>query len=93
MSSKSEPINLEGFLRRICEEYEDARKPVIESSVIKRGRSRTISGVSEDLFAELMRNVFNNERLYYFIDQPIRIENKTFYPDLVITKKKDLNHS
>lgn len=89
MDRKTKPQDLKGFLERICDEYVDARKPIIESSGISRGRSRTISGISEDLFAVLMKNSLDNDELHFFIDQPIRIKEKTFYPDLVITKKEE----
>lgn len=82
---------LENFLSRIRQAYVDARKPVCSQTVcedfIERGRSRTISGIAEDYFAELLYNELKKYELHFFVDQPLNYGiKKIVYPDVMITR-------
>ena len=49
---------LDHFLNRVHQAYVEARRPLCADELcgltIERGRSRTISGIAEDYFAELL---------------------------------------
>lgn len=81
---------LEHFLNRIHQSYVDARKPLCSDalceSVIERGRSRTISGIAEDYFAELLSSELGEKDLHFFIDQPLVGGAHKVYPDVMITR-------
>lgn len=78
---------LSDLLEEIHNQYVLARSPIFKAKGIDRGRSRTISGVSEDLFAYYLRLALDNNKLHFFVDQPLSIDNKkTFYPDVIISK-------
>lgn len=86
---------LEKFLKNIRNEYEKARTAAVgEEKNIFRGRSRCISAIAEDLFAELISHCVGSD-LYYFIDQPIKCEmtdkKKIHCPDLLVCKKNAEN--
>ena len=63
---------LDYFLNRVHQAYVDARKPLCADELceltIERGRSRTISGIAEDYFAELLYKEIFNVYLHLFVD-------------------------
>lgn len=79
--------NIDDFLVAVRNEYIRARQPLNSNNThIKRGRSRTISGVSEDLFAELLCNSLNGKDLCYFVDQPMSGCRHKVYPDVNVAR-------
>ena len=92
---KDEQKFLDDFINSIRNEYEKARTAVADGEKnIFRGRSRCVSAIAEDLFAELIAHCVGND-LYYFVDQPIICEmpgkTKTYCPDLLVCKKNAEN--
>lgn len=93
--------DLKTYLIRINEEYNNAKEldGGLHNKNIQRGRSRSISGLSEDLFAELVFNeirrsgVVNEKELFLFVDQPLIYQglngkNQQVYPDLIVSKRQ-----
>ena len=79
--------DIDSFLAAVRIEYLRARQPLHSgNSHIRRGRSRTISGVSEDLFAELLCNCLCDENLYFFVDQPLSGGSHAVYPDVIVSR-------
>ena len=92
---KNEQKFLDDFINSIRNEYEKARTAAVGGGKnIFRGRSRCISAIAEDLFAELISHCVGND-LYYFVDQPIKCEmsskTKIYCPDLLVCKKNAEN--
>jgi len=73
------------FMRQVIELYINARKPKHYHPNIKRGRSHTISGALEDLFAAFL--AFNvTEHYNFYVDQAITVNKHTMYPDVMLVK-------
>lgn len=74
------------FILNIINLYQDARVSKFKSRIIRRGRSRSISSDTEDLFALFLSKNITCDLIY--IDQPISFNDKPvqFYPDIVIVK-------
>lgn len=66
---------LDHFLNRVHQAYVEARRPLCADELcgltIERGRSRTISGIAEDYFAELLYKEIDKDGLHFFVDQPL----------------------
>lgn len=81
---------LDWFLNQIHQAYVDARNPVCADklcgSTIERGRSRTISGIAEDYFAELLYRELGNDHLHFFVDQPLVGGIHKVFPDVIIAR-------
>ena len=84
---------LDYFLSRIHQAYVDARIPLCadarSGSAIERGRSRTISGIAEDYFAELLYKELSEENLRFFVDQPLVGGVHKVFPDVIIARRKE----
>lgn len=77
-----------GFIKKVIDLYKNARKPAFRSPQIHRGRSRIVSGLTEDLFAKfLSKNLRGN--FEFLVDQPLSLGKKTIYPDIVIINRKE----
>lgn len=76
----------EDFILKIVEAYQNARNSCCIDKRIRRGRSHSVSSISEDLFAfYLVENHPSINTIY--VDQPITpASKKTFYPDLSIVR-------
>lgn len=75
------------LILNIIKAYQDARISRYGDAKILRGRSHSVSAVTEDLFASfLLRNDPAIDMIY--VDQPMRFESvaKQIYPDIVIVK-------
>lgn len=93
------------LLDRIREEYLKARKVLFikdASSNLKRGKSRNIDGIGEDLVADFIRlNLADIKDAFVFVNQPLSLNKSTtkpqnkrrqpIYPDIAICKKIDDN--
>lgn len=83
---KNYKVTPECFVEQVKELYKQARevKVKVNNSIIKRGRSHSISSHTEDLFAAFLAE--NLGKYKYFIDQPITIQGKknAIYPDIAI---------
>lgn len=89
------------FIQEIRKQVENSRSIVKasfydDSQVVKRGRSRSISGILEDCFAEFLyvnlKDIIQN--LYIFVDQPISYKDSdgksiTRYPDVLVCSEED----
>ena len=87
--------NLEDYFCAICGAYKEAKIPCCSKALlsrIERGRKRVISGIAEDYFAELLCNTLNDNSLHFFVDQPIKSDKHLVYPDIVIARKKGVEH-
>jgi hypothetical protein len=75
------------FLLKIIGVYQDARISRYADEKIHRGRSHSISSVTEDLFASYLIYADPAISLIY-VDQPLRVREyeKSFFPDIVIVK-------
>ncbi|MBF8963899.1 hypothetical protein I0P70_11625 [Pontibacter sp. FD36] len=88
-------MNNTDFINRIAEVYVDARALAYGDfqSQIKRGKSHSISGKAEDLFALFLAKNLNDQSLKYFVDKPISFRvneqsrKKAIQPDLFIMNK------
>lgn len=75
------------FILRIVKAYQDARIPHQVNEKIRRGRSHSISSITEDLFAYyLISNDPSIEMVY--VDQPINLKSakRQIYPDVAIVR-------
>lgn len=83
---KMEPREL---MRQIVELYREARKPRYYHPKVKRGQSRSISGLSEDLFAYFLA-VNLIEDYEFYTDQTITFDKsvtiKSIRPDVTIVQ-------
>lgn len=81
---------LDYFLNRVHQAYVDARKPLCADELceltIERGRSRTISGIAEDYFAELLCKEIGKGYLHFFVDQPLVGGAHKVYPDVIVAR-------
>ena len=81
---------LDYFLNRVHQAYVDARKPLCTDELceltIERGRSRTISGIAEDYFAELLYKEIGKGYLHFFVDQPLVGGTHKVYPDVIVAR-------
>ena len=78
---------IDAFLAAVRNEYICARYPLhSDNTCIRRGRSRAISGVSEDLFAELLCNCLHEKNLCFFVDQPLSGCVHKVYPDVIVAQ-------
>lgn len=84
---------LDKFIDNIHNEYVRARYVIkcTKTKRVKRGRSRNISGIAEDLFAELILRSIKSLHFRVFVDQPITLvgKNVTIYPDIVLCRRID----
>ena len=81
------------FIRKVIELYREARKPRFYHPSIKRGLSRAISGLTEDLLSYFLAvNLIADYDLY--TDQNITFSKgiKTIRPDTVIVKNNVIEH-
>ena len=79
--------NIDAFLAAVRNEYICARYPLhSDNTCIRRGRSRAISGVSEDLFAELLCNCLHEKNLCFFVDQTLSGCVHKVYPDVIVAQ-------
>jgi len=76
-------------MRKIIDLYKKGRKPAFPSRQIQRGRSRTVSGLTEDLFAKFLSANLRGQ-YKFLVDQPISLRKKTIYPDILIIKKGEI---
>lgn len=79
------------FLENIVIEYRKARIPIVKNKKINRGRSRSISSISEDLFANYL--ISNDKKIdQIYVDQSIYIKKlqKAIYPDIVIVRNNTI---
>lgn len=77
----------EDFILEIIQLYQDARVPKYNDKKIRRGRSRSISSTTEDLFAHyLLSNDHSIDCI--LVDQHMKVSNqkKAFYPDISIIR-------
>lgn len=84
---KNHTMTPHAFILKIVEAYHAARVPAVAGDTVRRGRSRSISGIAEDLLAEyLVENDPTIEVVY--VDQPIYVAatKKRITPDLVIVR-------
>jgi len=81
------------FIRKVIELYREARKPRFYHPSIKRGLSRAISGLTEDLLSYFLA-VNLTEDYDLFTDQNITFSKgiKTIRPDTVIVKNNVIEH-
>ncbi|MCP6718637.1 MAG: hypothetical protein KJI71_00210 [Patescibacteria group bacterium] len=81
------------FIRKVIELYREARKPRFYHPSIKRGLSRTISGLTEDLLSYFLA-VNLTEDYDLFTDHNITFSKgiKTIRPDTVIVKNNVIEH-
>lgn len=81
------------FIRKVIELYREARKPRLYHPSIKRGLSRAISGLTEDLLSYFLA-VNLTEDYDLFTDQNITFSKgiKTIRPDTVIVKNNVIEH-
>jgi hypothetical protein len=81
------------FIRKVIELYREARKPRFYHPSIKRGLSRAISGLSEDLLSYFLA-VNLTEDYDIYTDQNITFHRgiKTIRPDSVIVKNNVIKH-
>ena len=81
---------LDHFLNRVHQAYVEARRPLCADELcgltIERGRSRTISGIAEDYFAELLYKEIDKDGLHFFVDQPLVGGTHKVYPDVIIAR-------
>ena len=81
---------LDYFLNRVHQAYVEARRPLCADELcgltIERGRSRTISGIAEDYFAELLYKEIDKDGLHFFVDQPLVGGTHKVYPDVIIAR-------
>lgn len=81
---------LDHFLNRVHQAYVEARRPLCADELcgltIERGRSRTISGIAEDYFAELLYKEIDKDGLHFFVDQPLAGGTHKVYPDVIIAR-------
>lgn len=93
MINKSKLSNqLTRFLNAIHKEYFNAKQILVKARYTKRvirGRGRSISSITEDLFAKLLCRIFKSKNIIIFVDQPVSLveEGQVYYPDIIITKK------
>lgn len=87
---KMEPLE---FIRKIIELYREARKPRFYHHSVKRGVSRSISGLTEDLLSYFLA-VNLTEDYDFFTDQNITFSEgiKTIRPDTVIVQNEVIKH-
>jgi hypothetical protein len=81
----------EKFILNVINAYREARIPVVKDKKINRGRSRSVSAIAEDLFAEfLVKNDKSIEKI--FVDQAIRLDSAkvTIYPDIAVVKNGEI---
>lgn len=79
------------LILKIVKAYQDARIPQQVDARIRRGRSHSISSVTEDLFAHFL--ISNDSTIdVVYVDQPIYFKNaeKQIYPDIVIVRKNSI---
>ena len=81
---------LDYFLNRVHQAYVEARRPLCADELcgltIERGRSRTISGIAEDYFAELLYKEIGKGYLHFFVDQPLVGGTHKVYPDVIVAR-------
>jgi hypothetical protein len=74
----------EDFFKELIRLYRKAKKQKYSELNIFRGRSISVSGEVEDLFAKFIAENTSKRHLY-FVDQPMKFEgHSTKYPDIVI---------
>ncbi|SPY77123.1 hypothetical protein [Providencia rustigianii] len=75
----------EDIIENLIFAYQDSRETYVENNRVFRGRSHSISGIFEDLFADyLSKNLPDSNQ--YFVDQPLfsSVANIRFFPDILI---------
>jgi hypothetical protein len=80
-------VKPEDFILSIIKAYRSARIPLTKDKRIHRGRSRSISAVAEDLFADFL--VSNDKKIQaIYVDQSIYLKSakKSIYPDITIVR-------
>lgn len=86
------------LFRLIINEYEKARIPIVDDEKIKRGRSRSVSAITEDIFADfLISNKVSIDQI--LIDQPFSIPTTLpikrnfcqIYPDITIIRQNRID--
>ncbi len=77
----------EDLILSIVKAYQAARKPYHKHERVRRGRSHSISSITEDLIAEFLATNDSSIDVIY-VDQPIFIEKikKQLYPDITIVR-------
>ncbi len=81
------------FIRKVIELYREARKPRFYHPSVKRGLSRSISGLTEDLLSYFLAvNLTKDYNI--FTDQNITFSGniKTVRPDTVLVQNGIINH-
>ncbi len=81
------------FMRKVIELYRKARIPHFFHPKIKRGKSRSISGLSEDLLAFFLSvNLIGDYD--FFVDQQITLEGESnsIRPDVILCKDKKIDN-
>ncbi|WP_231136930.1 hypothetical protein [Providencia rettgeri] len=75
----------EDIIENLIFAYQNSRKTYVENKRVFRGRSHSISGIFEDLFADyLSKNLLDSNQ--YFVDQQVfsSTANIRFFPDILI---------
>jgi hypothetical protein len=83
----------EHFIKNVVKTYQEARElafPDIHNKV-ERGRNHTVASKIEDLLAITIQTKLNRHHTFK-VDQPLSIEGKTFYPDIVVIRKGQVVH-
>lgn len=75
-----------GFISEIIKLYQFSRKTKYAHEKIKRGRSHSVSSLSEDLFAKYLVENIECDEIY--VDQPVSVDGvkKISYPDIVVVR-------
>lgn len=87
--SKKNSMTPEIFFENLVKLYADSRSSKFPDDNIHRGRSVSISGYLEDLFAKYIATNNPKKECNYFIDQPMTIPSLSTLkcPDIVIQNK------
>ncbi|EMB6072878.1 hypothetical protein ACY4ML_002547 [Proteus mirabilis] len=79
----------EDIIENLIYAYQNSRETYVENKRVFRGRSHSVSGIFEDLFADyLSKNLPDSNQ--YFVDQQLfsSAANIRFFPDILIMNDK-----
>ncbi len=80
---------LKDYFKKLAKAYQKADKLSGEKHNVFRGRKRSISGLSEDFFAEMLSEICSEEKdMLFLVDYRLSLGSRHIYPDILVLEKK-----
>lgn len=84
---------LKDYFKKLAKAYQKADKLSGGKSNVFRGRKRSISGLSEDYFAEMLSEICSEEKdMLFLVDYRLSLGSRYIYPDILVLKKRSVEN-